>query len=131
MVAGRIFIVAALAAGAMVLAVPAESGTPSLVATLKDVPYCGEFGCGYKLVFTLTFNGRRFKTLPAGRYTLVVSDQSRVLNFHMTGPRGFNIFNGLPEAKATRTYAVRLTRGRYTYVSDPHASTYRGSFTAV
>ena len=108
-----------------------------LTATLKDVPYVGEFGPGYKLVFQLTRNNRPVMRIPVGTYTLVVDDQSKVLNFHLTrangtevrsvGPGGTRIVTGV-ERKEKRTFTVRLTRGTYVAFSDPHASSIRKTF---
>jgi hypothetical protein len=120
--------IAVAAAGALlVLAGAAGSATPGLVATLKDERSRGEVGVGISLVFKLTFNGKRVKTLPAGTYKLVVNDQSRYLQFHLMGPR-VDISTGVA-TKGRRTFTVRLRRGRYFYQSDPHASTTRRSFT--
>lgn len=116
-------------AGMLIVAVSAGSATPSLVATLKDEPVRGQEGPGIRLVFRLTFNGKRFRTLPAGTYKLVVNDQSRFLQFHLQGP-GVNIWTGV-EARGRKTFTLRLRKGRYYYQSDPHASTTRRSFTVI
>lgn len=113
----------------LIVAGSAASATPRLVATLKDEQVRGPEGPGIGLVFKLTFNGKRFKTLPAGTYKLVVNDQSRFLHFHLTGP-GVNIWTGV-EARGRKTFTLRLRRGRYVYQSDPHASTTRRSFTVT
>jgi hypothetical protein len=116
----------AAAATLLMLAGAAGSATPGLVATLKDERSKGEQGVGISLVFKLTFNGKRVKTLPAGTYKLVVNDQSRYLQFHLMGP-GVDISTGVA-SKGRRTFTVRLRRGRYYYQSDPHATTTRRSF---
>jgi hypothetical protein len=122
--------IAVAAAGALLmLAGAAGSATPGLVATLKDERSRGEVGVGISLVFKLTFNGKRVKTLPAGTYKLVVNDQSRYLQFHLMGP-GVEISTGVA-SKGRRTFTVRLRRGRYVYQSDPHATTTRRSFTVT
>jgi hypothetical protein len=123
-----------------VLTTSAAGGASSatLTATLKDVPYVGEFGPGYKLVFKLTLNNRPVKSLRVGTYTLVVDDRSRVLNFHLTRANGTDVRSVGPgggtrivtgvEKKETRTFTVRLTRGTYVAYSDPHASSIRKTF---
>jgi hypothetical protein len=127
---------AVVVAGLLVPAASSASGT--LTATLKDVPYVGEFGPGYKLVFQLTSNNRPVKHLPVGTYTLVVDDRSRILNFHLTRANGTDVRSVGPgggtriitgvERKERRTFTVRLTRGTYVAYSDPHASAIRKTF---
>jgi hypothetical protein len=122
--------IGALALVALLTAVGAAASAPSgLVATLKDERVRGQEGVGIALVFKLTFNGKRVKTLPAGTYKLVVNDQSRYLQFHLMGP-GVNISTGVA-SRGTRTFTLRLRAGRYVYQSDPHASTTRRSFTVA
>jgi hypothetical protein len=116
-----------VAVAALLLITGSAGANPAgLVATLKDLRVRGQEGPGIALVFRLTYNGKRFKTLPAGTYKLVVNDQSRILQFHLMGP-GVNIRTGV-ESKGLRRFTLRLRRGRYVYQSDPHASTFRGSF---
>ena len=64
--------------------------------------------------------------LHAGRYKLVVADWSAIHNFHLRGP-GVNVSTGV-QWTGTKTFVVRLRRGRYTFVCDPHADLMRGSF---
>ena len=96
------------------------------MATLKDLRVRGQEGPGIALIFRLTYNGKRFKTLPAGTYKLVVNDQSRYLQFHLMGP-GVDIRTGV-QSTGRKTFTLRLRKGRYVYQSDPHATTFRGSF---
>ena len=67
-------------------------------------------------------------SLSAGDYTLVVNDQSREHNFHLTGPGGVDVSTDV-DAVGEETFEVMLEPGEYTYVCDPHASDLRGSFT--
>ncbi|HEV2712413.1 MAG TPA: hypothetical protein VGU26_04885, partial [Gaiellaceae bacterium] len=94
------------------------------MATLKDLRVRGQEGPGIALIFRLTYNGKRFKTLPAGTYKLVVNDQSRYLQFHLMGP-GVDIRTGV-QSTGRKTFTLRLRKGRYVYQSDPHATTFRG-----
>jgi plastocyanin len=57
------------------------------------------------------------RSLKAGRYRLVVKDQSKRHNFHLAGP-GVNRRTGSAFA-GTSTWTVRLARGTYRYGSDP------------
>jgi hypothetical protein len=120
---------ALLIVGLLIVAGPAGANPAGLVATVKDVRVRGQEGPGIALIFRLTYNGKRFKTLPAGSYNLVVNDQSRYLQFHLMGP-GVNISTGVA-SRGTKTFTLRLRKGRYVYQSDPHASTTRRSFAAT
>jgi Copper binding proteins, plastocyanin/azurin family len=100
----------ALAAVA-ILALPVAAATPKLP---------GSVGPG----FTISMK----KPTKAGKYSLVVSDKSDEHNFHLKGPGGVNVkttvgFTG------TKTFAIKVVKGKYTFVCDPHVSTMKGSFT--
>lgn len=99
---------------ALVLAAPATAAT-KLVATV---------GPGFTI--TLTKGGKRVTTLAAGAYTITVRDRSDFHNFALKGPgvtRSTSVgFVG------TRTWNVRLRKGKHTFVCTPHASTMKGSF---
>ena len=72
-------------------------------------------------------DGAAVSTLSAGDYTIEVDDQSDIHNFHLTGP-GVNKKTSVPST-GTTTWNVRLRKGTYRYVCDPHASMMHGSFT--
>jgi plastocyanin len=93
---------------------PARRGT--LVATV---------GPGFTI--SLTFKGRRVKTLRAGLYMVMVRDRSRFHNFHLTG-RGVNRKTGVG-FRGMQHWNVRLQKGRtYRFVCDPHKRRMKGSF---
>jgi hypothetical protein len=93
---------------------PARRGT--LIATV-----------GPGATISLTFRGRRVRTLRAGIYMVMVRDRSRTRNFHLTGA-GVNRrtrvgFTGMQH------WNVRLQRGKtYRFVSDPQRARLKGSF---
>jgi len=99
---------------ALVVVAPAPAAT-RLVATV-----------GPSATITLTKAGRKVTTLRPGAYTITGRDRSRFHNFALTGPRLRRLttvsFTG------TRTWNVRLRRGKHTYVCTPHASFMRGTF---
>jgi hypothetical protein len=77
-----------------------------------------------------TSDGRAIKRLKAGVFVIVVSDRSRVNNFHVRGP-------GISPDRRTGvrfvgrvTWRLRLVEGRYAYFSDRHPVAMRGSFIA-
>jgi plastocyanin len=65
--------------------------------------------------------------LTPGEYTINVSDQSDIHNFHLTGP-GVDMKTEVSEEGDT-TWTVNLQAGEYTFVCDPHADSMSGSFT--
>jgi len=58
---------------------------------------------------------------------IVVTDTSKLHNFHLKGP-GINKKTSVA-GKATSTWTVTLKKGKYTYLCDPHAAIMHGSFT--
>ena len=107
----------ALAALAAALLVPAATAaTPTLNGT--DGP-------GFTI--TLTKGGKKVTKLTAGTYVFKIADKSNIHNFHLTGP-GVNKSTTVP-AKGTFTWKLKLKKGTYKFVCDPHASFMKGSFT--
>ena len=71
--------------------------------------------------FTITMNK---KTVKAGTYKIVIHDRSSIHNFHLTGP-GVNKKTGV-KAVGTTTWTVKLKKGTYKFVCDPHRTIMRG-----
>ena len=113
----------ALAAGvlaALALGAPAgsQAAAPKLVAAV---------GPG----FTITLknaSGARVTSLKAGTYAITVDDRSSVHDFRLKGP-GTNKVLSSVSAVGKKTVTVRLAKGRYQFVCQPHAAAMRGSFT--
>jgi plastocyanin len=84
----------------------------------------GTVGPGFTI--TLKKGNTKVSSLRAGSYTIRISDRSNIHNFHLTGP-GVNKKTSVPST-GTTTWNVRLRRGTYRYVCDPHASAMKGSF---
>ncbi len=103
------------AAAALVVAAPSTAAT-KLVATV---------GPGFTI--NLTKGGVKVKSLPAGTYTITVRDKASSHNFHLTGP-GVNKKTSVG-AVTTVTWTLKLKKGTYRYVCDPHATAMKGSFT--
>jgi plastocyanin len=102
-----VVLVATLAALA---ALPALAAVPVLPATV---------GPGFTIVM-------KKKPTKAGTYKLVVSDKSSIHNFHLTGP-GVNVKTSV-SAVGTKTFTIKLKKGKYTFVCDPHKTVMKGSF---
>ena len=115
-------VVAAAAFAALLLAPGGHAATAVL---LGKTGYHG----AYRI--TLTFSdGRPVKTLPAGTYTLIVHDYSRIHNFAL-GSQTQNkrlLTTGIPWV-GTRRYTLRLVRGSYAYACSAHYQTMNGTFT--
>jgi plastocyanin len=115
----RITLLAAAAVTALAFA--AQSGAARHVTKLQ-----GDVGPGFSI--HLKKNGQTVKTLPAGSYSITVSDKSPIHNFHLTGP-GVNKQITSVSFSGSKTVTVTLKKGgTYKYVCDPHSSTMHGSF---
>jgi plastocyanin len=109
--------IALLAAVIAALAVPAaQASTPTLKGTV---------GPGFTI--TLTMAGKKVAKLKAGTYKVVASDKANIHDFHLKGP-GVDKTTSVA-GTGTKTWTLKLKKGKYTYVCDPHASSMKGSFT--
>jgi|SRR5581483_1292270 len=106
-----------LAAIVAALLVPsAFAATPTLKGTT---------GPGFTI--TLTKGGVKVKKLKPGTYIFKIADKSNIHNFHLKGP-GVDKKTGVG-FQGTVTWKLKLKKGTYKYVCDPHASFMKGSFT--
>ena len=111
-------LVAAVAAAAV-----AATGSGS-AATAKTVN--GTVGPGFTI--GLTMHGKRVTKLKAGTaYRFVISDQADIHDFHLSGP-GLNRVLTSVEFTGTKSLVLRLKKGSYRFVCDPHSSIMHGSF---
>ena len=85
----------------------------------------GSVGPGFTI--SLTSGGKRVTSLKAGTYRFDVSDRSPIHDFHLSGP-GVNKVITAVSFQGRRSVTVKLKRGTYRYVCDPHASFMKGSF---
>ena len=69
--------------------------------------------------------GKRATTIDPGKYLIVVSDRSKALNFHLTGP-GVNKKTSVGKTGVAR-WRFTLAPGKYVYRSDK-GKKIRGSF---
>jgi plastocyanin len=65
------------------------------------------------------------KTVKAGTYVITIHDLASIHDFHLTGP-GVNKVTSVPAVK-TYTWTVKLKRGTYTFVCDPHRTIMHGT----
>jgi plastocyanin len=103
---------AALATLTAVLAVPGLAPAATRSNTL-----IGTDGPG----FTITMSK---KTVKAGTYTIVINDRSNIHNFRLTGP-GVNKLTSVPWV-GKKTWTVKLKKGIYRFVCDPHPTSMKG-----
>jgi plastocyanin len=71
--------------------------------------------------FTITMNK---KTVKAGTYTITIHDLASIHDFHLTGS-GVNKSTSVSGTGTTK-WTVKLTKGTYHFVCDPHASIMHG-----
>jgi NitT/TauT family transport system substrate-binding protein len=73
--------------------------------------------------------GAKAKRVDPGTYLLIVKDNSKALNFHLTGP-GVNKATSVKKSGTTR-WTITLKAGTYVYKTDAGGKRTRGSFTVA
>ena len=111
----RIAVACVAAAAVAAATVSASAATPSLKAVV---------GPGFTI--SLSQGAKKVKSLKPGTYKIVVADKSNIHNFHLIGP-GVNKKTSVG-AVGTQKWTVKLKKGTYKFVCDPHASIMKGSF---
>ena len=103
--------------GAMVaFVVVAALAVPTFGAARANT-LTGTDGPGY----TITMNK---KSVKAGTYTITIHDRSNIHDFHLTGP-GVDKKTSVA-AVATTKWTVKLKKGTYHFVCDPHRTIMHG-----
>jgi plastocyanin len=89
----------------------------------------GSVGPGYTI--TLTMNGKKVKTLKAGRYKFVVADKATFHNFTLERESGGKFEKDLTTVafKGTKSTTLTLAKGKWKYYCSPHESVMFGFFT--
>ena len=103
-------VLAAFAAVPLLAVAPAGAATPILQ---------GQTGPGFTIGVKLS--GKAVKRLKPGTYRLRVQDKSSIHNFRLKGP-GLNRQVTTVSFVGTKTITVKLRKGVYTFVCDPHAA---------
>jgi plastocyanin len=114
------------AALAVVFALSALIGAGSAAAAPKTVN--GSVGPGFTI--SLKLAGKKVKKLKATTYRFKVTDKSSSHNFRLKGP-GYNKAITSVGFTGTRRVTIKLERGTYRYVCDPHSSDMKGSFKVI
>jgi plastocyanin len=71
--------------------------------------------------FTISMNKQ---TVKAGTYVITIHDRSAIHDFHLTGA-GVNKVTSVP-AVGTTKWTVKLKKGTYHFVCDPHRTIMHG-----
>jgi plastocyanin len=113
------FVVAALAVASAAIGAPTAT-------KLK-----GTVGPGFTI--KLTKAGKKVKSLPAGKYTFVVSDKANIHNFVLEKEKGGKFEKALTGVSfiGTKTVTVKLAKGKWKYYCRPHESSMHGFFTVT
>jgi plastocyanin len=115
---------AAAAAAAAALAVAATANTashPKLTGTVGK-------NDAYKITLKTTA-GKLVKTLKAGTYTVVIHDDSTLHNYELDGPHGKSWTFTSVRFKGTKTFTLKLVKGKYKAYCAPHESVMFQHFT--
>jgi plastocyanin len=94
------------------------------VASAAPPTLTGTTGPGFTI--TLKKGGKKVTKLKAGTYIFKISDKSNIHNFHLTGP-GVNKKTSVG-GTGTSKWTLKLKKGTYKFVCDPHATIMKGSF---
>jgi plastocyanin len=96
-------------------------------ATAKTVN--GTVGPGFTI--GLTTQGNKVTKLKAGTaYRFVISDRSDIHDFHLSGPGLDRVLSSVEET-GTKSFVLRLKKGSYRFVCDPHSSIMHGRFLVI
>ena len=114
----RTWLLAAVAAAALAATGSSSAASPKTVN--------GTVGPGFTI--RLTMNGKQVTKLKAGKpYRFVISDQADIHDFHLSGP-GVNRVLTSVEFTGTKSFVLKLKKGSYRFVCDPHSSIMHGRF---
>jgi hypothetical protein len=113
-------LIAAVLASAVALTAVIGAGSAGAVSTVS-----GSVGPGFTI--SLERKGKKVKTLRPITYKFRIKDRSSSHNFHLTGP-GVNRRITSVDFTGTKSVSIKLRKGTYRYVCDPHASDMKGSF---
>ena len=106
----RITLVLTTAVAFFALAAPTFAATSANTLTGTDGPG-----------FTITMSK---KTVKAGTYMITIHDRSAIHDFHLTGP-GVNKTTSVPKVGTTK-WKLKLKKGTYHFVCDPHRTIMHG-----
>ena len=86
----------------------------------------GTVGPGFTI--SLKLEGKKVTKLKAGvPYRFVIKDQSSIHDFHVTGPDVNKVITEVAFT-GTKSVVLKLKKGAYSFVCDPHSGSMHGSF---
>jgi hypothetical protein len=117
----RILVTAALAGCVLATSGIARAQNPTLIGTV-----------GRHNAYTIALrspSGKLVHSIPAGTYSIVVHDYSKLHNFALGSvTANKRLFTGGIRFVGTKTYTVTLTPGTYAYACSAHPQTMNGTF---
>jgi plastocyanin len=119
MIRTRSLLLGAVAAAAALTVIGSGMAAPAKTVS-------GTVGPGFTI--GLTMQGKKVTKLKAGTaYRFVISDRSDIHDFHLSGPGLNRVLSGV-EDTGTKSFVLRLKKGTYRFVCDPHSGIMHGSF---
>ena len=119
----RIIRMRSLLLGAVAAAALAATGSSS-AATVKTVT--GTVGPAFTIGLAIHCN--KVTKLKAGTaYRFVIRDRSNIHDFHLSGPGLNRVLTSVPFT-GTKSFVLRLRKGSYRFVCDPHSGIMHGRF---
>jgi plastocyanin len=120
--------VVALAATSAAAFGAADGRMPASAASAPKIVK-GTVGPGFTI--RLTLGGKKVTRLKARTpYRFVINDPSSIHDFHLIGPGLSRVFTTV-DFTGMKSVVLKLKKGAYRYVCDPHASFMRGAFRVV
>jgi plastocyanin len=111
-----------LATGATAAALAATGSVSAASARTVN----GTVGPGFTI--GVTMQGKKVTRLKAGTaYRFVIADRSDIHDFHLSGP-GVNRVLTSVAFTGTKSVVLRLKKGAYRFVCDPHSGFMHGRF---
>ena len=111
---------AVLAAATLTVLALAASALAGSQATHPKL--LGVVGKNDAFKITLTQNSKAVKKLKSGTYTVVIQDDSTIHNYVLDSPNGTSQELTSVGFTGTKTFTLKLTKGKYTVLCAPHAS---------
>jgi plastocyanin len=86
----------------------------------------GTVGPGFTI--GLAIQGKKVTKLKVGTpYRFVIRDRAAIHDFHLTGPGLNRVLTSVPFT-GTKSFVLRLRKGSYRFVCDPHSGIMHGRF---
>jgi hypothetical protein len=114
--------IAAAVLAAALLTVLALAASAMATSQATHPKLLGVVGNNDAFKISLTSKGKSVKTLKADTYTLVIQDDSTIHNYELDGPHGKSWTFTSVGFKGTKTFTLKLVKGKYKAYCSPHES---------